>query len=489
MTDDVNNNFNAAAGGDAPKGLVLENSSYESVVALRDSSPEGSSIRQIAQEAVEKMDAIMQEIDDKMFEALENEFDKTEQYDAIFSAIQHYGTEPMNVLRQTSEESIKVQETFDSQVRVFQKDITSMESIVEEAKKIGVQVAQTAAKLGKGGFKLVNKVVGSVLGALNLKENKSDEEKMLDDVKKQLREKQMTIFKMADQLEATENSMEAVRKEADRLGKAAMDAKSDIDYYLCAATELRRRFVENYLPAADRLLGEAKSDPNRELRVEQFNEAYLELEGRLTALKGNRLQSVTSAMQIKTMMTGLRTQKRKLSNMRTNSVNDWTNLLSQTGISATMMTIQVIINKGDKIGVDLMKQLDQNLTATQRMMLESAKQKGSVPSQLLIEVSQNTQKRAKEMADLTKNNLEQWKKDSAAYDTQTAKVLDSIRDISAGKLLESAKIMTQTAKQDMKAKKPAAKAAPVAPANDDGAPKADSRKRFDNIGGGDTGPG
>lgn len=379
-----------------------------------------------------------------------------------FEAIIGFGHPPLDRLGKIANDMIKIQGKFNEQVNVMAGALNQLEGGLkglnldkfgEATQKLLKGLAGGTVKGVKGVSKFFVDLKDSLTGA---KAKRTEDEKLVKEMQDALPEMLFEMIKLVDNIAKTEIGIKEVMKEADKLGLARVEATREISVYLGASKEVLRRYNEEYIPDANKAFEESQ-DPEDELYLKDVMKRKEDFIDRITVLEGSRAASVIAAQQLRQMMETMEDQRKKIQDIMYNSQNEWKAMLAAAGIAGSSLKAAQTIKKaddfGDKMHDQTMKMIEEAHTLTQ-----SAKARGTIDPQKLIEASDRLQKLIERENDEREKRLRQLEATATQLRGATDKLIEAADSSNKARMIEAVKTAEEESKkgqQELEAKKAA----------------------------------
>ncbi len=313
-----------------------------------------------------------------------------------FEAIINYGNAPLDKLGKVANEMIRVQTKFNNEVNVMAtafgkledgiKDM-NLDTFGEATRKALSGMAGAAGSGVKGVTKMMRGMWDAVSGA---KAKRTEDEKVVKEMQEALPQMLEDLLKMVKNIENTEKGIVEVTREAEKLGKARTEATRELGIYIGAASEVLRRYDEEYIPQAREFFQET-GDPEDEIYMKEVLKRRDDFEDRILVLNGSRAASVIAAQQLMTMIETMEDQRKKIQDILRNGQNEWKAMLVAAGIAGSSLKVAQTIKKADEMG-DRMHDQTQHMIEQAHELTQNSKARGTIDPQKLIEAAQRLER-------------------------------------------------------------------------------------------------
>jgi uncharacterized protein YaaN involved in tellurite resistance len=277
-----------------------------------------------------------------------------------------FGNKPLEEMAKLSDRLIEVQERSNLFVREFNDVAEGMGAIDPAA--ILAKTGQFATK----GFNLVNKnkkeALGAVAGLMTLgplgallgaagghvwkrgTEKKDPLQKVVDELSQSL----LTSREMEGRLRDAKARIPAVITDVQKLGRARLEAFSELALYIGAGREYLRRMDEEIIPEAVRKSEETRRYEDSET-VDALVNARNQLDSTLTDLAASRAVSFNAAATLKAMNQFLPALMGKINGHLTKSLPQWKDQIAQGGLALDVYSMAKAAQESDKFGDKLLE--------------------------------------------------------------------------------------------------------------------------------------
>lgn len=393
-------------------------------------------------EIVEKMDALMDAID---------------RDPASFEAIISFGTAPLQELGKLSKDMLTVQGKFNDQVNIMGEAMDKLQNgmsglNIEEFGEHARALAKGLAEAGSSGVKGLGKILNGFKGK---KPVKNEHEQFIDDMQAALPDMLFEMIKLVENIKETDKGIEQVRKEAEKLGVARVEATREISLYLGATKEVLRRYNEEYIPNAQADFDES-GDPEDELYLENIIKRKEDFIDRITILEGSRAQGIIAAKTLKQIIDTMEDQNKKVQDIILNSQPEWQAMLAAAAIAGSSLKAAQILQKADAFGDKMHDSTMLMIEESHQRTLDS-RSRGTVDPTKLIEAASRLQLMIEKENTARADRLRRLEATADQLRGVTDRLIEAADSSNKARLLEA----TEAAKEDRGAEEPANENAPA----------------------------
>jgi uncharacterized protein YaaN involved in tellurite resistance len=365
-----------------------------------------------------------------------------------FQVIITYGTPPLEELGKVASSMIQIQSKFNDQVNVMASSWNRMqegmkeagfETFIETAQKALKTAAGAAGKGVKGGFSIGKNILESFNGAKN---RKGEEDKMLEEMQESLPQMAKELQRLINDISKTEQGINQVLQEAEKLGIARLEATRALNLYIGAGKEVLRRYDEEWIPEAKEIHDET-ADPDDKMYLDNVLSRKDDFTGRLLNLEGSRTQSVVAAQQLRQIMETLQEQLKKIQEIKYNSRNEWQAMLAAAGIAGSNLKSAQMLKEADEFG-DRMFEQTTKMVEKSAELTRNTRARGSVDPQKLIDAAERLQKVIESDAQASVDRAKQLESLTAQLRSSTEKLLETSSQVQENRILEG----VETAKKN-----------------------------------------
>ncbi len=306
-----------------------------------------------------------------------------------FEAVISYGTEPLEALGKVAKDILKIQASFNEQVKTMDIAMDNVnkgfaglgvENVVDAVKKMVKGAGGAAASGGKSLGKFLGKMKDSLTGA---DKKRTEEEAHVQMMIDKLPDMYMEMQQLALGLREAEGGLKEVMQAAEKLGFARVESVKQLNIFLGAAPEILRRYDDVYIREAQMDWDESQ-DPEDELHLNNMLKAKDNFRDQYRILESSRAQGLAAAQQLRMMMDEMEKQRRIIQQFRTVRENEWLALMSSAGIAASSLKVGQMIKKSDEAGDKVHTLTSDMMEKAHDMTLES-QGRGTVDPEKLIE--------------------------------------------------------------------------------------------------------